>query len=565
MLGSRNTTEVRAGALAGGKTTVGAQGALMQGREAARRLEWSDAYTALSLADSSSPLAAQDLELLATAALLLGHVEDGLRALQRAHQRHAEGGDPRRAARCAFWLTFHLGARGDVAQASGWFGRANRLLEHEQECAEHGYLLISVAFHELVAGDYAAGRTAAAQAAAIGGRTGDADLVAFARYLQGRALVHDSEMHEGLALVDEAMVAVVADELSPIVAGAIYCGVIETCQVLSELRRASEWTAALTAWCGTQPDMVTFTGQCLVHRAELLHLHGAWLEAVEEAKRALERFAHGADEFASGDAYYQQAEAYRVLGESAAAEDAYQQASRWGREPQPGLALLRLAQGKTDAAAAAIGRAVAETTDRLRRVKLLPAQVEIMLAAGEVQAALDAADELIQMAGAYSTPALRATADHARGAVLLADGDAHAALVALRGAWQLWRELQAPYEAARVRLLVGLACRQLGDQEAAAMELDAARTVFAQLGAALDLARVEALTRSGAASRAHGLTERELQVLRLLATGKTNHAIANELVLAERTIHRHVSNIFTKLDVSSRAAATAYAYQHHLL
>jgi ATP/maltotriose-dependent transcriptional regulator MalT len=544
---------------------VGAQGALTRGREAAWRQAWSDAYTALSLADSSSPLGAQDLELLATAALLLGHVEDGLRALQRAHQRHAEGGDPRRAARCAFWLTFHLGARGDVAQASGWFARANRLLEHEQECAEHGYLLISVAFHELVAGDYAAGRTAAAQAAAIGGRTGDADLVAFARYLQGRALVHEGEMHEGLALVDEAMVAVVAGELSPIVAGAVYCGVIEACQVLSELRRASEWTAALTAWCGTQPDMVTFTGQCLVHRAELLHLHGAWLEAVEEAKRALERFAHGADEFASGDAYYQQAEAYRVLGESAAAEDAYQQASRWGREPQPGLALLRLSQGKTDAAAAAIGRAVAETTDRLRRVKLLPAQVEIMLAAGEVQAALDAADELTQVAGAYSTPALRATADHARGAVLLADGDAHAALVALRGAWQRWRELQAPYEAARVRVLVGLACRQLGDQEAAAMELDAARTVFAQLGAAPDLARVEALARSDAASKAHGLTERELQVLRLLATGKTNHAIANELVLAERTVHRHVSNIFTKLDVSSRAAATAYAYQHHLL
>jgi ATP/maltotriose-dependent transcriptional regulator MalT len=537
----------------------------MRGREAARRLAWSDAYTALSVADSSSPLAAQDLELLATAALLLGHVEDGLRALQRAHQGHTEGGDPRRAARCAFWLTFHFGARGDVAQASGWFARANRLLEHEQECAEHGYLLISVALHQLVAGDHAAGRTAAVQAAAIGGRTGDADLVAFARYLQGRALVHEGEMHEGLALVDEAMVAVVAGELSPIVAGAIYCGVIDTCQVLSELRRASEWTAALTAWCGTQPDMVTFTGQCLVHRAELLHLHGALLEAVEEAKRALERFAHGADEFASGDAYYQQAEAYRVLGESAAAEDAYQQASRWGREPQPGLALLRLAQGKTDAAAAAIGRAVAETTDRLRRVKLLPAQVEIMLAAGEVQAALDAADELIQIAGAYSTPAVRAMAHHARGAAMLADGDSHAALVALRGAWQLWRELQAPYEAARVRVLVGLACRQLGDREAAAMEFDSARTVFAQLGAAPDLARVEALARSGAAPNAQGLTERELQVLRLLATGRTNHAIANELVLSEKTVHRHVSNIFTKLHVSSRAAATAYAYEYHLL
>ena len=564
MLGPRYATDVRIRRQLEA-STVGVQGALKRGREAAERMAWADAYAALSVADSFSPLAAQDLELLATSALLLGHVEDGLRALQRAHQRHAEGGDPRRAARCAFWLTFHLGARGDVAQASGWFGRANRLLEHEQECAEHGYLLISVAFHQLVAGDYGAGRTAAAQAAEIGGRTGDADLVAFARYLQGRALVHDGEMDVGLALVDEAMVAVVAGELSPIVAGAIYCGVIDTCQVLSELRRASEWTAALTAWCDTQPDMVTFTGQCLVHRAELLHLHGALLEAVEEAKRALERFAHGADKFASGDAYYQQAEAYRVLGESAAAEDAYQQASRWGRQPQPGLALLRLAQGKTDAAAAAIGRAVAETTDRLRRVKLLPARVEIMLAAGEVQAALDAADELIQIAGAYSTPALRAMANHARGAAMLADGDSHAALVALRGAWQLWRELHAPYEAARVRVLVGLACRQLGDREAAAMEFDAARTVFAQLGAALDLARVEALARSGAAPNAQGLTERELQVLRLLATGKTNHAIANELVLSEKTVHRHVSNIFIKLHVSSRAAATAYAYEYHLL
>jgi len=564
MLGPRYATDVRIRRQLEA-STVGVQGALKRGREAAERMAWADAYAALSVADSFSPLAAQDLELLATSALLLGHVEDGLRALQRAHQRHAEGGDPRRAARCAFWLTFHLGARGDVAQASGWFGRANRLLEHEQECAEHGYLLISVAFHQLVAGDYGAGRTAAAQAAEIGGRTGDADLVAFARYLQGRALVHDGEMDVGLALVDEAMVAVVAGELSPIVAGAIYCGVIDTCQVLSELRRASEWTAALTAWCDTQPDMVTFTGQCLVHRAELLHLHGALLEAVEEAKRALERFAHGADKFASGDAYYQQAEAYRVLGESAAAEDAYQQASRWGRQPQPGLALLRLAQGKTDAAAAAIGRAVAETTDRLQRVKLLPAQVEIMLAAGEVQAALDAADELIQIAGAYSTPALRAMANHARGAAMLADGDSHAALVALRGAWQLWRELHAPYEAARVRVLVGLACRQLGDREAAAMEFDAARTVFAQLGAALDLARVEALARSGAAPNAQGLTERELQVLRLLATGKTNHAIANELVLSEKTVHRHVSNIFIKLHVSSRAAATAYAYEYHLL
>jgi DNA-binding NarL/FixJ family response regulator len=234
-------------------------------------------------------------------------------------------------------------------------------------------------------------------------------------------------------------------------------------------------------------------------------------------------------------------------------------------EPQPGLALLRLAQGRTDAAAAAIQRVVAETTDGRRRAKLLPAQVEIMLAVGQVQAARDAAGELTEIAASYDTLALRAVADHARGAVLLAEGDARAAVVALRGARQAWRELEAPYEEARVRALVGVGCRALGDEEAAAMELEAARTVFTQLGAAPDLARLEALPQQEAAWKTHGLTERELQVLRLVAAGMTNHAIATELVLAEKTVDRHVSNIYTKLGVSSRAAATAYAYQHRLL
>ena len=545
---------------------MGAKRALTQGREAAQRLAWSDAYTAFSLADRSSPLVGEDLELLATAAYLLGRVDDCLGALRRAHQWWVEGGDPRRAARSAFWLTFHLGSRGDVAQASGWFGRAHRLLEHEPaDCAERGYLLISAAFQELMSGDYAGGLATSARAAEIGRGAGDADLVAFAVFLHGRALVYEGRMQEGLGLLDEVMVGVVAGEVSPQVAGTVYCGVIEACQELSELRRAQEWTEALTAWCGKQPDMITFTGQCLIHRAELLHLHGAWPEAVQEAKRAGERLARAADEYVTGAALYQQAEAYRVLGEFAAAEDAYQQASRWGRQPQPGLALLRLAQGRTEAAGAAIGRVVAETTDRLARAKLLPAQVEIMLAAGDLRAARDAAGELTEIAAAYPTPALAAMADQARGAVLLADGDSQAALVTLRGAWQVWRELGAPYEAARVRVLVGGACRALGDEEAAAMELDAARTVFLQLGAAPDQTRLEALANRDAASKAHGLTPRELQVLRLLATGTTNHAIAGELFLAEKTVDRHVSSILTKLGVPSRSAATAYAYKHQLV
>jgi DNA-binding CsgD family transcriptional regulator len=547
-------------------STVGGDGGLARGREAAKRLAWADAYAALSLVDQSSSLAAEDLELLATAAYLLGHVEGCLGALQRAQQLYGEAGESRRAARCALWLAFHLGSAGELAQAGGWLARANRLLEHEPpDCAERGHLLLPVAIQHILAGDNAAARELSARAAGIGRQAGDADLVALALQVQGRALVRFGRVHEAMAAFDEAMVAVVAGELSPVVVGTVYCSMLEGCQEILEWRRAREWTQALTAWCDSQPEMVTFSGRCLVHRAEILHLNGAWPESVEEARRAGERLAQAADSWATGGALYRQAEVYRVLGDFTAAEDAYQQASRWGLEPQPGLALLRLAQGRTDAAQAAIRRVVAEATERLGRAKLLPAQVEIMLAVGDLQAARDAAGELTEIAERYDTRALRAVADHARGAVLLAGGDARAAVVALRGAWAAWRELEAPYEAARVRVLVGLGCRALGDEEAASMELEAARTVFAQLGAAPDLARLEALAHREAAWKAHGLTERELQVLRLVATGATNHAIASQLFVAEKTVDRHVSNIFTKLGVSSRAAATAYAYQHRLL
>jgi DNA-binding NarL/FixJ family response regulator len=545
---------------------VGGDGRLARGREAAGRLAWADAYAALSLADQSSSLAVEDLELLGTAAYLLGRVEECLRALQRAQQLHAEAGESRRAARCAFWLAFHLGSRGELAQAGGWFARANRLLEHEPpDCAERGYLLLPLAVQHIEADDNEAAQEVSAQAAGIGRHASDADLVALALHVQGRALVRLGRVSEAMAAFDEAMVAVVAGELSPVVVGTVYCSMLDACQEILEWRRAREWTEALTAWCGKQPDMVTFSGRCLVHRAEILHLHGAWPESVEEARRAGERLAHAADSYATGAAFYRQAEVYRVLGDFTAAEDAYQQASRWGLEPQPGLALLRLAQGRTDAAQAASRRVVAETTDRLGRAKLLPAQVEIMLAVGDVQSAREAAGELTEIAERYDTLALRAVADHARGVVLLTEGDARAAVVALRAAWQAWRELEAPYEAARVRVLVGLGCRALGDEEAAVMELDAARAVFAQLGAAPDLDRLERRAQRDAGQGAGGLTARELQVLRLVATGRSNKAIAAELVLSERTVDRHVSNIFVKLGVSSRTAAAAYAYEHRIV
>jgi DNA-binding CsgD family transcriptional regulator len=368
-----------------------------------------------------------------------------------------------------------------------------------------------------------------------------------------------------VGLLDQAMVAVETGGLSPMVVGDVYCSVIAGCLEVSDLRRAREWTTQMSRWLASQGDLVAYSGQCLLRRAEILLWHGVWSEAGEAAVAACERCREGPDRPAMGAAWYQRAELHRLRGESAQADEAYRQASRWGRRPQPGLALLRLAQGQVDAAATASRGAVAEVQERRSRSRLLAAHVEVMLAAGDVQAARLAADELLEIAGEQGPPLLRAAAGQARGAVLLAEGDATAALPSLRQAWMAWQEIEAPYEAARVRVLLGAAYRSLGDEDAAEMELDAARWVFQELGAAFELARVDVLSRTASSMVAGGLSPREAQVLRLVATGKTNRAIAAELFISERTVERHVSNIFVKLDVSSRAAATAYAYEHKLV
>ncbi|MGH3776191.1 MAG: LuxR C-terminal-related transcriptional regulator [Pseudonocardiaceae bacterium] len=541
---------------------------LERGREAYRRRAWLTAYKSLSLADEAAPLGAEDLELLATSAYLIGRNDDGVGALDRAHHRYLDAGEPVCAARCALWLGFGLTDAGAISRATGWFSRGQRLLERtERDCVERGYLLVPVVLQQMCPGEYETGYATAALVAEIGERFGDVDLIAFALHAQGRARVRLGRVKEGLALLDEAMVAVVAGELSsPLFTGLIYCSVIEACQEAYELRRAREWTAALTRWCEAQPDMLNFTGQCLVHRAEIMQLHGAWRDALEEARRASERFARGVNQLATGAASYRQGEIHRLLGESAAAEDAYRSASQWGCQPQPGLALLRLAQGRTEVAAAAICRVVGETTERRERARLLPAYVEIMLAAGETVPARGACRELTEIAEGYGRDGvLGATAAHARGAVALAEGDAQAALIALRHACQVWQQLEAPYEVALVRVLMGLACRALGDDDGAGLELAAAHDMFLQLGAAPDVARLDSLTRDARSGPRRGLTPRELQVLRLVAAGATNKAIAVELVLSGRTVDRHVSSILTKLAVPSRAAATAYAYQHRLV
>jgi DNA-binding CsgD family transcriptional regulator len=539
---------------------------LGRGRESYAGRAWMNAYKSLSHADQAAPLGAEDLELLATSAYMLGRDDEYVSCLERAHHAYLGSGEAMRAARCAFWVGMNLALRGEMGRATGWLGRAQRLVEREgRDCVERGYLLLPLMFEHEATGDYEGAAATAADAAGIGERFGDADLFALAVHSQGILLVKQGRVVEGLGLLDEAMVAVTAGELSPIVSGFVYCGVIMGCQEAYELRRAQEWTAALTRWCEEQPDMVSFTGTCLVHRAEIMQLHGAWPDALEEARRAGQRLAQVRNQSGAAQAFYRQGEVHRLQGRFTAAEEAYREASRSGWEPQPGLALLRLAQGNGDAAAAAIRRAVGETTEPLKRARLLPAYVEIMLAVGDAQEAHSACGELEEISARYDRSMLGAMVAYAEGAVDLAEGDARAALLALRRAWQVWRDLEVPYEAARVRVLVGLACSVLGDDDTAALELEAARGVFAQLGAVPDLARVDSLTRRVRSIDAHGLTPRELQVLRLVAAGATNRVIAAELVLSERTVDRHVSNIFTKLGVSSRTAATAYAYDHQLI
>jgi DNA-binding NarL/FixJ family response regulator len=360
------------------------------------------------------------------------------------------------------------------------------------------------------------------------------------------------------------MVAVTAGELTPIITGLIYCTVIHSCQQIYALDRSREWTAALADWCAAQPEVV-FGGNCLIHRSEILQMNGAWPEALAEARRAAEHLEKTSNAQTAASAVYQEAEVHRLRGEFAEAEADYRSASRGGCEPQPGLALLRLAQGRAASAAAQIRRVVAAASERLERTRLLPACVEILLAAGAVEEARAASAELQEIANALDIEIVHAMAAQARGAVALADGDAAAAVEPLRRALAVWQRIEAPYLAARLRVLVGEACRALGDDEGAQLEREAARAVFRELGAAPDLARLDGAGHDARPARPHGLTRRELEVLALVAAGKTNKAIAAQLFLSEKTVDRHMSNIFTKLDVPSRAAATAFAYEHRLL
>jgi DNA-binding CsgD family transcriptional regulator len=539
---------------------------LRQARDCYARRAWGDAYSSYATAASAAALELDDLECYAIAAHLIGRKDESRDILAQGYREALRTGGSARAARFAFWMGHSLTFEDRMSEASGWFARARQLLaDQERECPEHGYLLIPQGVEQLEAGDSDAATTTFTEAQRIATRCGDLNLRAMAGHCRGRALIRCGRIADGMAVLDEVMVAVTSGEVSPMVVGDVYCGVLEACREVLDLRRAREWTGALSRWCVSQPDLVPYRGPCQVYRAEVMQFHGSWSDAFEEAQRACEWLSLAVSPEGPADAFYRIGELHRLRGAYAEAEEAYRQASRLGRRPEPGLPLLWMARGQLSAAQTALHRALEEETDLARRAGLLDADIQVLLAQGDVAGARTRAIELREIATALGAPVVRAVCTMAEGTALIAEHEPGAALSPLRRAWMEWQRLEAPYDAARVRLLIGCAYRDLGDQESAAMEFDAARWVFQQLGALPDLARVDVLaSRSDAKEAPGGLTMREVDVLSLIAAGQTNKEIGVTLVISEHTVARHVQNMLAKLGCSSRTALAVYAVEHGL-
>ncbi len=535
------------------------------GRDAVSEGRWEAAHESLSAARRERPLSPEDLWRFAMAAYLVGRPAAFLEALRGAYNSNQDSNRGLDAARAAFWIGYHLSSRGDVAAASGWFGRAARVAgQHDGDGAALGYALLPAGHRQLTDGAYGESERTLERVADIGRRCGERDLTALALHAQGRVKLRTGRVEAGLALLDEVMVAVVDSEPSPIATGLICCSALSACREVYDLSRAREWTSVLQAWCDLQPDMVPYTGPCQLSRAEILRQGGDLTAAIDEALRAVESFERWPGPGSPGPAFYVEAEVHRVRGHYAAAEAAYRKAAAAGRDPQPGLSLLRLSQGAPEVALASLERALGEAPAPVQRAGLLPAMLEVLLALGDLGLAGRASQELEEIARAWPAGLLTAMAASGKGSTLLAAGEPDAALVVLRGALRAWTELGVPYESARVRVRLARACRTLGDDEGSVLELDAAREAFERMGAAPDLVRLEDLAGGRSPGAAHGLTPRELEVLGWLATGRTNRAIAGALYISEKTVARHVSNIYAKLGVATRSAATAYAFAHRL-
>ncbi|MFV0134768.1 LuxR C-terminal-related transcriptional regulator [Streptomyces sp. HMX87] len=552
-------------------------------REAAARQAWSAAYDVLSALPPDG-LTPDDLYLLADAAWWTGHGDEAIAARVRAYSGYAATGADRPAGRAAWMLFYDYRDTGRPGTASGWLHRARQHLDGLPECPEQCYTAWSDAEEAAERGDPDAALAAARRMTAIARAHGDRDLLAMSHQVQAGILLDHGRTAEGLARLDDAMCAVTAGELGALFTGWIYCLALTRCMAAAELGRAVEWTEAALRWCADHSADNPFRGLCRVHRVQVLDLRGDWPGATAEAGRVCAE-ARPYDTTIAGEAHYLAGDIHRRRGDPAAAETEYARAHALGRGPQPGLALLRLAEGRPGQAATALRLALADAPHApegpmgpagpFGRAQLLAALVEVELAAGNAPAARAAADELELLAPAAGAgqPLLRALADTAHGAVALAGTapDGHhppgEARRPLCRALTAWLELGVPYEAARTRMLLAAADRAAGDHEGMVLELRAAHAAFTALGSVPEARRAAALlSRAATPGRTlpAGLSPREAQVLRLVAAGRTNREIAADLCISEHTVARHLNNIFAKLQVSSRAAATAFACAHGL-
>lgn len=533
---------------------------LESARVAFQQRDWATARRAFKQAADDGDLAADDLAALANASWWLGEIDETNRLFEEAHRRYLEQG--RRAEGClaAMEIAINHFLRGEQVLASGWMARATRLAAELPEGPVHGYLSYALDVDSSFGGrDFDKALTAARRVQELGRRYGDAQLIAIGLLGEGRILIKHGSPAAGLALLDEAMVAILAGEIGPDWAGNIYCNTISACHELADYGRMRQWTEATERWLTTLSGAVLFSGICRVHRVQLLILEGELERAASDAIRVCDELAEISVANAA-EAWYQLGEARRLGGDHDGAEGAYTAAHQRGRDPQPGLALLRLAQGRSKAALSSVRSAlIAKPGQPLARVPLLAAQHEIALASGDLATAREACSELRATAATYGTPGLEALTAVASGALALAEGQVEEALVALRDGCRGWRELKAPYHVARACLLLARSYRELRDEDAAAMEDAAADELLGELGIARSV--LVAGLAAGPAARPAGLSAREVEVVALVAAGLTNPAIAAQLGISPRTVARHLANIFVKLGAASRTEAARQAFE----
>lgn len=531
-------------------------------REHHRTSRWVQACEEFAAADRVAALDIEDLDRWAEAAQVMGRVDEAIEVLSRCFDVRARSGDLHEAARTAYWLwSVHAYTRGEFAIAAGWVERA-RGLAARSGSGESGWPLVPEAHRCMGAGDYGLAEGLLSRATELGLARGDADLVTIATTMRGRATLMLGSLDRGLALLDESMVRILTGTTSPRATSIMYCAAIGSCYEVHDLARAAEWSVALDRWLDELPQLAgAYFGNCRIYRALLMRLRGDWARATAELEQACRDLAVDGHRVA-GHAWYELGESRRLKGDPGV-EEAYWQATAFGRVAQPGLALYRLGQGDVEAAESGLHRVLTERDEAADRFMLLPAAVEVDLAAGRVDSAEAGLAEAERIADVYPTIAARATVAASRGAVALAKGRPTDALAHLRAAVNGWLDLGAPYETAIVGVRIAQACRAIGDEEGARMELGAALRTFKGLGARPDAAHAEQLLAEPSGGRS-GLSPRETEVLRLIVDGRTNAEIAALLFLSERTVHRHVSNILTKLGVRSRTAAAIAAVQHGL-